>query len=104
MLPPMPFMDVVTTGCDEAEYMARRGCNDGSDRQAVLAMMALMRQSAGAGCWRKAVERSLPVMLGGSCDGGRTAARDVACRQSPGANRLSSKRLGRPLFPGLALP
>lgn len=85
MPPPIPFMDVVTTGCVEAEYMAtkrsRRGWNGGSDRQAVLAMTALMRQSAGAGCWRKAVERSFPSDAGGSCDGGRTAARDVACRQ-----------------------
>ena len=41
MLPPMPFIDVVTTGCEEAEYMAtdrtRQGWNDDGSRQAVVA-------------------------------------------------------------------
>lgn len=41
MLPPMPFIDVVTTGCEEVEYMAtdalaKAGTGDGS-RQAVVA-------------------------------------------------------------------
>ena len=89
MLPPIPFIDVVTTGCDEAEYMAtdrsRRGWNGGSDRQAVLPMTALMRQRAGAGCWAESRRAELPSDAGGSCDGGRTAARDVACRQLRGA-------------------
>ena len=107
MLPPIPFMDVVTTGWDEAEYMAtgrsRRGWKGDSDRQAVLTVTALVRQSAGASCWRRAVERSLPVMLEGAVtvDGQR---RETLHAGSSGANRLSSKRLGRPLFPGLALP
>lgn len=39
MLPPMPFIDVVTTGCEEAEYMtaghSRRGWDGGGDRQTV---------------------------------------------------------------------
>ena len=39
--PPMPFIEVVTTGCEEAEYMAtgrfRRGWDGGGDRQAVVA-------------------------------------------------------------------
>ena len=39
--PPMPFIDVVTTGCGEAEYIAtdrlRRGWDGGGDRQAVVA-------------------------------------------------------------------
>ena len=37
----MPFMDVVTTGCEEAEYMAtdrgRQGWNGDGSRQAVVA-------------------------------------------------------------------
>ena len=53
MLPPMPFIDVVTTGCEEAEYMAtdrtRQGWDGDGSRQAVVAPTAARQASTGGG-------------------------------------------------------
>ena len=69
MLPPMPFIDVVTTGCEEAEYMASEAFAETGTVAAATAVrqslhrLACYAKAPGAGCWRKLEERSNPGEL-----------------------------------------